>query len=384
MRGPGVSSQGVPLPRRRFTSGVGLPGHRHTRFIPPYRLRITFTNFVLVSVFLFSLTALIGYWRLPKSDQKEATSLKSETEEPPFASSGMKPTLEVCEQLRRGKGRPWVCAHGGDTSRAPPNTMAAYDLAIQAGVECVEVDASRTADGVLVALHDRDLQAFSQRPGIRVGDLSLAEILSYDAGARFPGFHGFRVPTLLEALQRLAPRVLQVTVDIKPGRGQLRDDDMAAAVLGVINQAECPPTKCLAWAKQDTLVAAIKSLSPPARAGYIVMNDSSTGMVGGLLRMVEPEVVGVAWELVTPELVNQARSAGKEIHVWTVNSTPAMRRMVEAGVEAIVTNDPQALQRILAEYRQSCQAQLASGKERVGGGGGHCHQRPTSSPADSG
>lgn len=48
-----------------------------------------------------------------------------------------------------------MCAHGGDSSKAFPNTMDAYRIAIRSQVDCIEIDVSRSADGVLFALHDR-------------------------------------------------------------------------------------------------------------------------------------------------------------------------------------------------------------------------------------
>eukprot|EP00250_Pteridium_aquilinum_P015075 c22362_g1_i2 orf=102-482(+) len=53
------------------------------------------------------------------------------------------------------QNRPLVCAHGGDTSSAPPNTVEAYNRALKMNVDCIEIDVSRSQDGVLVALHDR-------------------------------------------------------------------------------------------------------------------------------------------------------------------------------------------------------------------------------------
>eukprot|EP00268_Persea_americana_P051614 TRINITY_DN5716_c0_g1_i4.p1 TRINITY_DN5716_c0_g1~~TRINITY_DN5716_c0_g1_i4.p1 ORF type:complete len:131 (+),score=15.22 TRINITY_DN5716_c0_g1_i4:78-470(+) len=50
---------------------------------------------------------------------------------------------------------PLACAHGGDPSKAPPNTMDAYRFALLAHVDCIEVDVSRSLDGALFALHDR-------------------------------------------------------------------------------------------------------------------------------------------------------------------------------------------------------------------------------------
>lgn len=50
---------------------------------------------------------------------------------------------------------PLVCAHGGDTTNAFPNTIAAYRAALQSGVDCIEIDVSRSSDGALYAIHDR-------------------------------------------------------------------------------------------------------------------------------------------------------------------------------------------------------------------------------------
>ncbi|GAU33075.1 hypothetical protein TSUD_227340 [Trifolium subterraneum] len=61
-------------------------------------------------------------------------------------------------QLRRCawvNNPPLVCAHGGDSSNAFPNTIAAYVSALQSRVDCIEIDVSRSSDGVLFALHDR-------------------------------------------------------------------------------------------------------------------------------------------------------------------------------------------------------------------------------------
>lgn len=53
---------------------------------------------------------------------------------------------------------PYICGHGGDPTQRPPNTAAAYKAALEAGADCMEIDAALTADLVLVALHNRDLQ----------------------------------------------------------------------------------------------------------------------------------------------------------------------------------------------------------------------------------
>jgi glycerophosphoryl diester phosphodiesterase len=63
---------------------------------------------------------------------------------------------------------PYICAHGGATTQHPPNTAAAYAAALQAGANCMEIDAALTADLVLLALHDRDLQKLLDQPTAKV------------------------------------------------------------------------------------------------------------------------------------------------------------------------------------------------------------------------
>lgn len=73
-----------------------------------------------------------------------------------------------------------MCAHGGDSSKAFPNTMDAYRIAIRSQVDCIEIDVSRSADGVLFALHDRDLQRISGNTSSMVGHLSAKEFVTAD------------------------------------------------------------------------------------------------------------------------------------------------------------------------------------------------------------
>lgn len=77
----------------------------------------------------------------------------------------------ICHQERP----PMVCAHGGDTEKAPPNTARSFHAALAAGADCVEIDAARTKDGQLVVLHVRELaQLLGQKAprGVQVSQQS--------------------------------------------------------------------------------------------------------------------------------------------------------------------------------------------------------------------
>jgi glycerophosphoryl diester phosphodiesterase len=93
-----------------------------------------------------------------------------------------------------------IGAHRGDPESAPENTLAAFDAAVALGVDYVETDVQRTADGALVLLHDDDLDRTTNGRG-PVAMAAAAEVLALDAGSWFaPRFAGERVMTVDEFL----------------------------------------------------------------------------------------------------------------------------------------------------------------------------------------
>lgn len=247
---------------------------------------------------------------------------------------------------------PLVCAHGGDSSRSPPNTMTAYRLAIGSQVDCVEIDASRSRDGVLLALHDRDLQNITGDNTLRVGDLSMSEIKGLDAGFGFAKeFQNQEVPTLDDALKFVSESVKHVIVDVKIGPPRFQQG-LAADLLSVINKTEC--RNCIIWAKVDNLVRELKQLSHDIMVGYIVMKDPINEIQSDLLRMEGAEVIGVYHGLVNEKLVKSAHRAGKKVYAWTVDDIESMQKMLLVGVDSIITSQPNSLQKMMEYIRNQC------------------------------
>ncbi|KAI5055162.1 hypothetical protein GOP47_0030307 [Adiantum capillus-veneris] len=254
-----------------------------------------------------------------------------------------------CSWLRN---RPLVCAHGGDTSIAPPNTLEAYDRALIAKADCIEIDASRSQDGVLVALHDRDLQNIYGNDYIRVRDLSLKEIVRLDAGQNFPKkFRNQTVPTLVNAIQHVSSYVKQIIIDAKVG-GPVFVGSIVAGILDAVNVTRC--SNCLVWSKDDSLVKELKRLSPRTYAGYIVMEDEVTGKMTSSTRMNTPEVVGAYHGAISAKFVKTIHQFGKTVYAWTVNDRERMREMLYDGVDAIVTSQPRLLQELMLQIQNEC------------------------------
>ncbi|KAF7836382.1 glycerophosphodiester phosphodiesterase GDPD4 [Senna tora] len=285
---------------------------------------------------------------------------------------------------------PLVCAHGGDSSKAFPNTvcildasnsscslysstshghffqemirpfpfenfrilMAAYSSALRSQVDCIEIDVSRSSDGVLFALHDRDLQRISGNTSSKVGHFSTNKIREFSALHQSVGkFNDESIATLEEALKVTANSVRQIILDAKVGP-PLYEKGLARDILSIVERTECG--NCLIWAKSDSLARDVIKLSSDTTVGYIVMIDPSTGARTNLLRMKGAEVVGVYHPLIDEKLVKVLHRRKKKVYAWTVDDVESMRRMLSEHVDAVVTSNPTLLQSLMQDTRTQC------------------------------
>ncbi|KAL0359955.1 UNVERIFIED_CONTAM: Glycerophosphodiester phosphodiesterase GDPD4 [Sesamum radiatum] len=242
---------------------------------------------------------------------------------------------------------PLVCAHGGDSTKAFPNTMDAYNNALSSGVDCIEIDVSRSSDGVLFALHDRELQRISGNSTSRVGYLTMKEIADLGSSLQHSlEFHDVNIPTIEDALKFVSGSVRQVILDAKVGP-PLFDKGLAEDILSVVKRTKC--RNCLVWAKSDSLARDVIKLSRDTMVGYIVMMDPSTGTRRKLLRMRGAGVVGVYHPLVDEELVRILHGRKKKVYTWTVDEEEWMKKMLLEGVDGVVTSNPALLQRVMQD-----------------------------------
>lgn len=230
--------------------------------------------------------------------------------------------------------------------------MDAYRIAILSRVDCIEIDVSRSIDGTLFALHDRDLQRMTSNSTAKVGFMSTEEINKLEAdfnlGLR-SGKH--KVPTIHEALTFVSGSVRQVVLDVKVGPPSF-EKDLAKDVLSAVQRSDCK--NCLIWAKSDVVVHDIMNLKEDAKAGYIVMKDPVTGATSNLLRMKYAVVVGVYHPLINKRLVQILHGSRKKVYAWTVDDADSMKRLLFEHVDAMVTGHPSLLQKVMQELELEC------------------------------
>src|SRR5918998_577244 len=133
----------------------------------------------------------------------------------------------------RSPGRARVFGHRGAMGYAPENTFASFALAVEQGVDAIELDVHLTADDEVVVIHDHHLERTTSGRGL-VREHTLAEIRALDAGSRFDArFAGERVPTLAEVLDWARDRCV-LDVEIKGGPAPY--PDIAAHVVDLIRR----------------------------------------------------------------------------------------------------------------------------------------------------
>lgn len=241
---------------------------------------------------------------------------------------------------------PLIEAHRGDSANAPENTLAAFAHALALAVPSIELDVHPARDGTLMVIHDDTVDRTSDGSG-RVCDMTVAELLRLDVGAKFgPAFIGERMPQLGEVLRRVAQTPARLNVEIKLSPAGM---DVPQAVVRLLRQ----------FGKQREYIVSSFDLScllqvralDPAIPLALIGNG--------------PEILTCAWQhglpwincnhgTVDKKLIGHAHRLGIRVGIWTVDDPETLRFWRRVGVDKICTNRPaQMLRQQRQESRQS-------------------------------
>ncbi|XNQ43210.1 glycerophosphodiester phosphodiesterase [Georgenia phoenicis] len=256
------------------------------------------------------------------------------------AAAGGAPYLD-----RRG---PAALAHRGGGAEVAENSRAALEHAAALGYRYVETDVHRTADGVVVLLHDPTVDRTTDGHG----PLSA---LTWEQAARLRDRSGGRLVRLDEALADFPG--LRLNIDLK-------EDAVVGPALRTIADAGAGDRVCLASFSDRRLriarratqgrvatslgrqeiarLVAAATLGAPVRG---VPTPSGTTTDRAVCVQVPVRHRGVP--VVTPAFVRLAHRLGLEVHVWTIDDAPTMHRLLDLGVDGLVTDRPTVLRQVL-------------------------------------
>ncbi len=244
-------------------------------------------------------------------------------------------------------GEAEITAHRGAKVAAPENTLAAFRAALDAGADFVELDVQRTRDGQVVVIHDGDLMRMGDDPR-KVGDMTLAEIQAVDIGRKYaPQFAGERVPTLEQAIDLVRGRA-KINVELKYN---VPDPGLAPAVAELLRSQDFLDQAVVTSLDYGALKE-VRRIEPGLKTGHIV-----TAAVGDVVRTTA-DFLSLNSARASASLVRRAHAAGKDVAVWTVNDPEVMLRMVERGVDNVITDNPALLVRVMEERKRLSRAEL--------------------------
>lgn len=207
-------------------------------------------------------------------------------------------------------------AHRGDPVGHRENTLQAFEAARALGAEMVELDCRLTSDGQVMVLHDATLARLWGDPR------PLAEIDGDEA--RSLRQEGYRIPSLEEVLDTVA---LQVMVD-------LPDPAAAGPSWSVVRDAGAAE-RCI-FAGNTSGLQHLRGLSPDLRIALTW--DKIELPAPALLHELRPEWWNPYYRLATPAAVEWAHTSGMGVSVWTVDNRRDIARMLDTGVDAIISN----------------------------------------------
>jgi glycerophosphoryl diester phosphodiesterase len=247
-----------------------------------------------------------------------------------------------------------VHGHRGARALRPENTLPAFQLAIAAGVDVLELDMAVTRDNVIVVSHDPVLEApvcSGPQPKAVIHQLTLSQVRHWDCGATpNPGFprqqavRDTRMPTLDEVFA-LAPQgqfLFNIETKSFPGRPELTPppDEFAALVLQQIRKHGLASRVILQSFDFRTLHA-MRRLAPEIRLSALYSGPPRD--FTEIAKEAGAGIISPEYRLVTVEQVTAAHKAGLQVVPWTANTPQDWDRLIAAGVDAIITDDPPAL-----------------------------------------
>jgi len=228
-------------------------------------------------------------------------------------------------------------AHRGASGSRPENTLSAFRAAIGAGADMCELDAQVTRDGAIVVIHDDAVDRTTDGSGT-IASLTLGDLKRLDAAAKFANIElrGERIPTLEEVFGVTAGRC-GLNIEMKaPGMERRISEIMRA------NRAlEDSMVSSFHW---NTLEK-IHALDPEIRFGLLAQKDAAR-LLDAAVRM-KACAINPRYDMVTRELCASAHERNLKVLAWTVDEPEAMRILIGAGVDGIITNYPERLQAVL-------------------------------------
>ncbi|MCD8216921.1 MAG: glycerophosphodiester phosphodiesterase [Clostridiales bacterium] len=233
-------------------------------------------------------------------------------------------------------------AHRGFSGRYPENTILAFRKAMEEGADGIELDVHLTRDGVPVIIHDERLDRTTNGTGF-VKDQTLAQLRVLDAGSAIGSDNG-RIPTLEEYLYLVRDAGILTNIELKTD--DIPYPGIEQKVITLLKVFDLVDRVIISSFNYETVLRT-KSALPEVRCGFLT--ERWRPEVIPDLTAAGIEYLHPWYGCVTPERMAEAKDCGIGVNTWTVNEEADIREMLRMGVDAVITNYPDRVNRVKNE-----------------------------------
>lgn len=257
--------------------------------------------------------------------------------------------MRTSSRRRFPGGPPIALAHRGGPGYGPnagiENSAAAFAAAVALGYTHLETDVHRTADGVLLAVHDARLDRVAGLPGA-VADLPMARVEQARLGGREP------VPTMAALFAQFPDAMFNIDLKAPGTPAALWAAIEAAGAHGRVCVGSFSPRRL--WQFRRLVRGRVATAAGPVGTAWLrfapaaltrwVHSPAATYQVPRHQRVLGRDV-----EVVTPAFLAAAHRIGRQVHVWTINDRAEMVELLDLGVDGLVSDAIDVLRDVLIE-----------------------------------
>ena len=223
-----------------------------------------------------------------------------------------------------------VTAHRGASMFYPENTMPAFIGAVEQGCDWIELDVQESKDGVIFVMHDTN---FLRTTGTDANtwDLTWDEISRLDAGSFFNhDYEGEQIPLFSDVLEFAKQNDVKLNIELKPTG---HEKNLVGAVIDMVEEAGYEEN-CVITSQAYKVIEEVKQHSETMPTVYVM------GLAfGAINRMTAADAFSIRATSISRSLVRNLHNRGIEIYAWTVDSRSNINRMIDVGVDNIITNN---------------------------------------------
>ncbi len=238
-----------------------------------------------------------------------------------------------------------IWAHRGASAYAPENTIPAFKMALEMGVDGIELDVHESSDGKLMVIHDETLDRTSNGKG-RVVDMTCQELKKLDFSNGNEKFKNARIPMLREVYGLVKNTNITINVEVKSD---------IVIYYGIWNklielEREMGMQGRIVYSSFNHYVLMkLREVDPSCKIGLLYSNGLVDPWVYANHLKAEAIHPHYLVALKAEGLISGCRKAGIDVNAWTVNDKDAMRELIDANINAIITNYPDVALELLGK-----------------------------------